>query len=116
MPSALRHIYTLLVVMIGFILFNAADLKEALTDIGGLVGIGGVPFVSAESLYYLRSYGLLFVVAFIGATPLLHNAHNRLSEKKVVAMLEPVLMIAALLLCSADLVDGSFNPFLYFRF
>ncbi len=157
MPNVLRHAYTLLIVMLGFVLFNAADLKEALTDIGGLVGFGGmtsglwegikeafmnadslrdmsadiveafrtvrvnwVPLVSTETLYYLRSYAVVLVLGIVGATPLVKNTVVRLSEGKVtgriIAIAEPVVLIALLVLCTAYLVDGSFNPFLYFRF
>ena len=120
MPGVLRRIYTLLIVMIGFILFNAANLKEALTDIGGLVGIGGVPLVSAETLYYLRSYAVVLVLGIVGATPLVKNTANKLCAGKVtgriMAIAEPIVLIALLALCTAYLVDGSFNPFLYFRF
>jgi len=115
-PTILRRIYVLLVVMIGFVLFNATDLQQALSDIGGLFGFAGVPLVTEATVYYLRSYGLLFVVAIVGSTPLLRDLGNKLSEKKIGAVIEPVLLIAALLLCSAYLIDGSFNPFLYFRF
>ena len=120
MPAVLRHAYTLLIVMLGFVLFNAADLREALTDIGGLVGIGGVRLVSAETLYYLRSYAVVLVLGNVGATPLVKKAVVKLSEGKVtgriIAIAEPVVLIALLALCTAYLVDGSFNPFLYFRF
>ena len=116
MPSVLRRIYVLFIVMIGFVLFNAVDLNQALSDIGGLFAFGSLPLVTEATLYYLRSYGVLFIAAFIGATPLLRDVGNRLSEKKIGAILEPILLIAALLLCTGYLVDGSFNPFLYFRF
>ena len=115
-PSALRRIYVLLVVMVGFVLFNARDLSQALSDIGGLVGAGGQPLVTGETLYYLRSYAVLFVAGIVGATPLLRNLARRWEGRKWLAVLEPVLMLAALLICTAYLVDGSFNPFLYFRF
>ena len=116
MPDILRRVYVLLVVVLGFVLFNAADLSQALSDIGGMFGIGGVPLVSTETLYSLRSYGLLFVISFIGATPVVRNIANKISEKRIGAILEPFLLIVLLLVCSAYLVDGSFNPFLYFRF
>ncbi len=120
MPSVLRRLYTLLAVMIGFVLFNAADFKQALSDVGGLVGIGGVPFMSAETLYYLRSYAVVLVLGLVGATPLIKNTTLRLCEGKrtgrIMAILEPIVLIALLALCTAYLVDGSFNPFLYFRF
>ena len=120
LPTALRHVYVLLIVVLGFVLFNATDIKQAGADIAGMFGFGGVPVVTAETVYYLKSYGVLFVLGFLGATPLIRNGVNRLAESKrggkLVAVLEPVVLIALLLLCTAYLVDGSFNPFLYFRF
>ena len=116
LPDILRRGYVLLVVIVGFVLFNAADLQEAAKDIGGLLGFGGVPLTSRESLYYLRSNALLFLAAIIGATPIVRNIGLRLQEKKIGAVLEPVLLGVLLVVCCAYLVDGSFNPFLYFRF
>ena len=116
LPDALRRTYTLLIVVLGFVLFNAMDLSQALSDIGGMFGFGHVPFVNGETLYFLKSYGLLFVIALIGATPLVKQLATRLEGKKVGLVLETVLMLLLLLVCTAYLVDGSFNPFLYFRF
>ena len=116
LPGILRRVYVLLVVVLGFVLFNAADLSQALSDIGGMFGFGGVPLVTGQTLYYLRSYGLLFAVAFVGATPVVKNLASRIGEKPLGVVLEAVVMLALLLVCSAYLVDGSFNPFLYFRF
>ena len=116
LPDVLRRCYVLLVVVLGFVLFNAADLSQAVSDIGGMFGFGGVPLVSAEAIYYLRSYGLVLVAGVIGSTPLTRDLGNKLVKTTVGAVLEPVLLILLLLICSAYLVDGSFNPFLYFRF
>ena len=119
LPAALSHIYVLLVVLFSFVLFNAQDLTQAGQDFMGLLGLGGVPAVTEESLYYLRSYGLLFIAGVVGATPVVKNLAVWLSEQKfprVMAVLEPVLLVFLLLICTAYLVDGSFNPFLYFRF
>ncbi len=116
MPDILRRIYVLLVVVLGFVLFNAADLSQAASDIGGMFGFGGVPLVTAQTIYYLRSYALLLVVAVLGSTPLVRNAANKLQNTSVGAVLETVMTILLLLVCSAYLIDGSFNPFLYFRF
>ncbi len=115
-PSLLRHGYVLLVVCLSFVLFNAVDMTQAASDFAGLFGFAGLPLTSVETGYYLRSYGLLFVFGFIGATPLVKNVLNKVQDTKVVAILEPIAMLALLLLCTAYLVDGSFNPFLYFRF
>ncbi|MBR3978718.1 MAG: MBOAT family protein [Oscillospiraceae bacterium] len=116
LPDILRRGYTLLVVVLGFVLFNAADLAQAVSDIGGMFGFGNVPFVSPETLYFLRSYALLFAVALVGATPAVKQLAGRLEGKGIGLVLETVLILALLLVCTAYLVDGSFNPFLYFRF
>ncbi len=110
LPGVLRHGYVLLVVILGFVLFNAQSLSQAAADIGGL--FGGAPLVTGETLYYLRSYGVLFLAGILGATPLVKRLAQHLSG----TVLEPAFLAALLLVCTAFLVDGSFNPFLYFRF
>ena len=116
LPSILRRGYTLLVVMLGFMLFNAESLSQAGSDILGLVGVGGLPLVTPASLYYLKSYALLFVLGFLGATPLVKTLANRISGTRICAVLEPLVLLLLLLVCTGYLVDGSFSPFLYFRF
>ena len=82
----------------------------------GMFGFAGVPLVTAETLYYLKSYAVLFVLGIVGATPLVRDTANRLYKHKIVAVLEPMVLILLLLVCTGYLVDGSFSPFLYFRF
>ena len=116
MPDILRHGYVLLAVLVSFVLFNAESVLQAGSDIECLFGFGNIPAVTAETLYYLRSYAVLFIAGIIGATPLVRDAAIRVGRTHPGAVLEPVLLIGFLLVCSAYLVDGSFSPFLYFRF
>ena len=116
LPGWLVRVPILVVLLISFVLFNASSLSQAAADVGGMLGLAGLPAVSAESLYYLRSYGLLLVMAVVGATPLVKNLALRLEKGKAFAILEPVVLCALLLAVTAFLVGGSFNPFLYFRF
>ena len=116
LPGVLRHGYVLLIVCLSFVLFNADSLSQALGDMAGMFGLTGVPLVSAESLYYLRSYAPLFLMGFVGATPIVRDTARRIGETKVGAVLEVGLMFVLLIACTAYLVDGSFSPFLYFRF
>ena len=111
-PRFVRHVYVLLVIAVSFVLFNAADLSQAASDIGGMFGFSGAPLVTAPTLYYLRSYAVVFLLGLIGATPW----PRKLALKKEMPLVDAVVMAALLLLCTASLVDGSFNPFLYFRF
>lgn len=116
-PAFLGHVWTLLWVCLSFVLFNAESLSQAVGDMKGMFGLMGVPLVSTETLYYLRSYSFLFILAIVGATPIVKNTANKLYEKHSwLAIIEWVVLIALLLICTGYLVDGSFSPFLYFRF
>lgn len=116
LPDFLRHGYVLLLVCLSFVLFNAESISQAGSDMAGMFGFAGIPLVNAESLYYLRSYAPLFVVGIVGATPLVRDTAGRIGEKPYGAVLEIAVMAVLLIVCSAYLVDGSFSPFLYFRF
>ena len=118
--NVLGRIYVLFVVMISFIIFNAPTMSQAWVDIISLFGAGNLPLVTVDTLYYLRSYALIFVIAFIGATPLMKIIINKINGtvvgNKILNVAEPVVLASLLIVMTAFLVDGSFNPFLYFRF
>lgn len=114
----LSHVYVLLAVVFGFVLFDAGSLQEAFGCIRGMLGLGGLPMVSREAVYLLRSNALLLLVAAVGATGLPKAGFDRIQKRwpRCAALLVPGSMCLVLLLCTAFLVDGSYNPFLYFRF
>lgn len=116
LPHILRHLYVLLFVCLSFVLFNGETLTQVGHDFMGMFGFGGVRLVTGETLYYLSSFAVLFAVGIVGATPLVKRIAERIAPTKWGAILEPILLLALLLLCTAYLVDGSFSPFLYFRF
>ena len=116
LPGWLVRIPVLAVLLVSFVLFNADSLSQALSDTAGMFGLGGLPLTSADTLYHLRSYGPLLLLAMVGATPLPRNAVRRLEGSRVLPWLEPVALCALLLAVTAFLVGGSFNTFLYFRF
>ena len=111
----LPHVYVMAVVVLSFVLFNASSMQGALADIAAVLGLTGAPFAGTLSLYYLKSYAVLLAVSVVGCTHWPKKLALALPEG-VRAVLEPVAMAVLLLLVTAYLVDGSFNPFLYFRF
>jgi len=118
-----NRIYIFLLIAVSFVIFNAGNTGEMLTDIAGLFGMGSIRsagLTGAEFLYYGKSYFWILLMAAVGATDLPKRMYGKLKEKAVVgsvlAVAEPVGIVILLLLCTAYLVDGSFNPFLYFRF
>ena len=116
----LPHVYVLLAVTLGFVLFDAASLKDALHQLGTLFGAGTASGLGTEAVYMLRSYGVVLALAVLGASPLPATLWKKAQEAKslapVLTVAEPLCTLTLLALCTAFLVDGSFNPFLYFRF
>ena len=116
LPKFLTRIYTLVLVMISFVIFNGTSVSQIAENLGGLIGIGNIPITSPESIYYFKSYFVLLVIAIIGATPILKNIVTSEKLNKVTNIFEPVFLCIILIISTSYIVDGSFNPFLYFRF
>jgi alginate O-acetyltransferase complex protein AlgI len=118
--KVLNHVYVLILVLFSFVLFASVDLTQLGANVGGLFGAGGIPFINSETVYYLRSYAVVLILAIIGATPIIKKAATKIKESKVggkiINILEPIALAALVLVMTAYLVDGSFSPFLYFRF
>ena len=114
------HAYVLLMVLLSFVIFNATDLREAADYIAAMFGFGAYPLISDEFVFYLKNFGMLLLVGTIGATPLparlMGWMKGRASLEKGVNLLEISGLLVLFVLVTAYLVDGSFNPFLYFRF
>ena len=116
----LNRIYVLTAAVISFVIFDATDMSQAFSYLKAMFGTGGYPLTSAASSYYFRSYFVVLMIALLGATPIPKSFCRRIQQWKtgtaVMLFAEPLALSALLLICTAFLVDGSFNPFLYFRF
>ena len=119
-PRVFRHIYLLVAVMVSFVIFGADGAGGAFTDLKNMFGFGGLPLWSAETAYYLSSFAVIFVVAVVGSTPLVKRAAIKFSSAEVTknasAVIKPIVMAALIFIVTAYFADGSFSPFLYFRF
>jgi len=111
------HAYVIIMIVFSFVIFNAEGMSGMVSDLGGMLGLNGNELVGPEAIYYLRSFGVVFIVAILGSTPMFKKWGDKLlANRSRLTMLEPVMMAAILLLTTAAMVDGSFSPFLYFRF
>lgn len=117
-PKITKHIYTLLIVIIGWAFFEFENMPMAITYIKTMFGLGKVPFIDSSTIYYLYTNILLFIILGISSTPILENAFRRLktNEGKWSKILIPIIYMFLLFLSTAYLVNESYNPFLYFRF
>ena len=113
LPGVARHVYTMVIVLIGWALFAVEDMGRLGAYFGSLFGNGG--WFSPVDSYRLRTYLPTLVILAAGSTPLARKLWGRLGEKAR-SVLTPLLVLGALMLCTASLVDAGYNPFLYFRF
>lgn len=113
LPSFVKHAYVILAVMISFVLFNSASLSDFALRIGTMFDFTNITDI--DSLYYLKSYALTLILAIVGSTPLVKKLVGRVNDN-VKAVLSPVVCASVLLVASAYIIGGSYNPFLYFRF
>ena len=112
-PAAIKHLYTLIVVFVGWGLFAMVDLSVCGDYLATC--FGGGPLWSDADLFRLRSYAATLAALVLASTALGQRLWAKL-PKRAGAWLTPVLMGLSLVVCTAYLVDGSYNPFLYFRF
>ncbi|MBQ4603793.1 MAG: MBOAT family protein, partial [Clostridia bacterium] len=118
-PKIISHIYLIFVVLIGFTIFNSNGISGMADDLRGMF-TSAYPLSNTTTLYYLRSYAVMLVAGAIGATPLLKNLCKKIKENsigdKILTVAEPLFIAVVLIIVTAYLIDGTYNPFLYFRF
>lgn len=117
-PAFIGHLYTIIVVIVGWVFFEFQDMGQGALFIKTMFGLGKNRLIDNASLYYLQSYGLIFTILALASTPILKKWAHKLSEKlsTAKALIFPVLYFGLLFLSTAYLVNESYNPFLYFRF
>ena len=112
----LKYIYTIFFVVISFTIFNANSFNEVINSLKNMFFINNINFVNNETIYHIRNYFVIIIIAIIASTPLSKIIIQKLKYKKIINILEVIYYFVLLLIVTAFLVDSSFNPFLYFRF
>lgn len=122
------HVYVLAVIVLSFVIFDADTLSGLGQTLAGMFGLADIPLWNAQTGYYFRSNLVVFLLAAVGSTPLPARCARALEKRwfqarsadvfrqSTWAVFETLVLAGLLLVCTAFLVDGSFNPFLYFRF
>ncbi len=108
LPSILARCYTLLFILIGWVIFAFDSIHDGIGYIMGMFGNNTVA-VNGQSLYYLISYLPVLIILAIASTPIMKKI-------KINKYISSVLIILGFLLAVAYIVNSSYNPFLYFRF
>lgn len=118
LPRWMSHVYALVVVYFGWLIFAWEDIHGHRVYLRAMAGMGAGGFVSRETLYLIASNLLLLIFFAVGSTSLPKRMADRLAKNDGigVSLAQTVYVIVILLLSFAYLVNGSYNPFLYFRF
>lgn len=120
LPALIQHIYAKFFIIISFVIFNNENIKDLWSSLYNMFNFRGLDLYNDFSTYYLKSYTVLLIVSVIGATPILKNIIQKVNKnvtgQKGISTINPILNIVLLVVVTAYLIDGSFNPFLYFRF
>lgn len=119
LPSAVSMLYTFILVVFGWVLFDTNTLNDAVRYFRAMFG-GGTGLIDSFALFEIKNYIVLFVLCAVGCTGiwgrLLKMLHGNVNSSRIVYTIAPIIQAALLLICTAYLVDASYNPFLYFRF
>jgi len=120
LPKIFSHVYVIFLLLLSWILFDAETISIAFFRYKDMFGISGLELINSETIYYLSSYLGVFIIAVIGSMPICKNIVIKIKENSIgrgiINVLEPVVQVSLLLIITGYLIDGSFNPFLYFRF
>ena len=118
LPDVVRHIYSIVLVVIGWVLFFSSSFGQAADYIRVMFGAGAHGFADRESMYLLTSNLILWLILIFGSTPLVHFRYEHMlrSKKWNTTIINSVVYAALFIVCIAYLVTETYNPFLYFRF
>ncbi|MBQ8534703.1 MAG: MBOAT family protein [Bacilli bacterium] len=111
-----KHIYTLIIVIISFLIFSTDNINNVFISLGNMFFLNDLEFINSETIYYLKDYFMILIISIISCTPLFKNIYIKYKDNKIISFIEPIVLIGLFILCVAFIIDASFNPFLYFRF
>lgn len=118
LPKPISHIYTLLVVLIGWVFFMSPNITPAFSTLGKMIGIGTTTFANNQAKFMLKSYFILFVLAILLSTKVYDRiqifVYNQYKMKAVYTTW--TIYIILLIVCIAFIVGGTYHSFLYFAF
>lgn len=118
--KVIAHIYSIFIIVIGFVIFNQTSLNELGEYLKNMFGFGGLLFTNLETNFYFKNYLAILIVSALLSTPILKIAlskiKNNIKYQKYVDIIEMVVCFALLIVCTSYIINQTYNPFLYFRF
>ena len=114
-PMFIRHVITMVVVMIGWVFFSSADIGAAFNYLAAMFCLSGNAFFDSEASYLILNNGFAIVLMCLSAFGFFAKM-PKIKNEKVFMVLNRLMYVGILILCVAYLISETYNPFLYFRF
>ena len=117
LPNIIQHIYLILIVVFGWVLFSQPDLNSAMDYMKIMIGVGDYPFINGYTNFYISQYYLELIIAIVGSVPFLKYIRNiNIRIESIIQLIKPIALISLFGLSIVYLVNSTFNPFIYFNF
>lgn len=117
LPCIVSRLYTFLLVVVGWVFFDIEGLGNAVNYLKAMFGATGT-LIDDTSKYLFVTNVFIFIICALASTQVIKKLYEKLDEERgnILAYAMPVLQLGVMILCTAYLVNATYNPFLYFRF
>ncbi|MGI5892419.1 MAG: MBOAT family O-acyltransferase [Bacillota bacterium] len=116
MPSIWQHVYTLIVVLFGWVLFRAADLSQAVSYIQTMLGLSGNIPIDKYTLFYLKEYGIFYIIGALASLPIIPAIRKKITNIRILNIPLTVILLSLFIFSVSFIIKGNYNPFIYFKF
>ena len=121
-PNGIKHVYTMFVIIIGWVLFRAENLYFARDYIANMFGVNYNSFINDTTVMLIKEYWIFLVAGVLLSTPVAKRFNKLCVEgrmkvvNKCMVIVYPIVLMLLFIICLSYLVIGSYNPFIYFNF
>ena len=114
----IRHLYTMFLVVISWVIFSFEDLGELGDYLSGMFGLNGVDLINSQGIHYLATYAFFFIISIVFSTPIIKNLLSKLenSSKRPAYYTATAIYLLIFIGSLIYLISSTYNPFLYFKF
>jgi alginate O-acetyltransferase complex protein AlgI len=119
LPNTLRHIYTIMLVLIGWLIFVFNDMGKLSNFAKIMFGFGHADFINSDFIYYFRNYFLIILISVFFSLPIYPKARsylNKIRFQKTLMLITLTIYIILFIITISYIINETYNPFLYFRF
>ncbi|WP_343288384.1 MBOAT family O-acyltransferase [Turicibacter bilis] len=115
-PTIMQHIYLLLIVLVGWVIFSQSDLSSTINYLEVMFGLTEAPFMNGYTIFYFKEYFVALLIACICSMPILKVLRKNDNFNRVTIILKPVVICVMFFIVIIYMVNSTFNPFIYFNF